>query len=228
MSALASLTPLEDLRSVSAEIFERWDKDMRSGKLLTALEGRVLGYDRRVNRIRHALAIFADSQRDPWSTMQSAPKDRWIIVYAPGGDLGLDDIVGPCLWHEDAGFCVDELRQPAMWREMPLGPSAYDDSISSAARDVFAERQRQISAESRTTEHDDAHDNGELAMAAAAYAWSSAMHGDATPFMVGWNQLWPWEYEEFKPKTPRENLVRAGALIVAEIERIDRQESLPW
>lgn len=51
----ATPTPLEDLRSVSGDIFARWDADMRPGKLLTALEGRLHNYDPRVTRIRAAL-----------------------------------------------------------------------------------------------------------------------------------------------------------------------------
>jgi hypothetical protein len=49
--------PLADLELVAGEIFERWDTDMRSGKLLTALSGLMApGYDPRVDRIRQALA----------------------------------------------------------------------------------------------------------------------------------------------------------------------------
>lgn len=34
--------------------------------------------------------------------------------------------------------------------------------------------------------------------------------------------LWPWDMSWWKPRTPREDLVRAAALLIAEIERIDR------
>ncbi|NPW56957.1 hypothetical protein HPR97_34090, partial [Pseudomonas aeruginosa] len=34
--------------------------------------------------------------------------------------------------------------------------------------------------------------------------------------------FWPWDEEWWKPKSARENLVRAGALVLAEIERLDR------
>lgn len=33
---------------------------------------------------------------------------------------------------------------------------------------------------------------------------------------------WPWDDVWWKPKDPRTNLVKAGALILAEIERMDR------
>jgi hypothetical protein len=45
-----------------------------------------------------------------------APKDgRTIIVYAPPLD-GLEAIVSLCAWHNDAGFCIDELREPTHWQ----------------------------------------------------------------------------------------------------------------
>src|SRR5688572_7707248 len=49
-------TLLELLEQVCDEIFKRWDKDMRSGKLLSALSGRVNNYDPRVTAIRAALS----------------------------------------------------------------------------------------------------------------------------------------------------------------------------
>jgi hypothetical protein len=49
-------TPLDDLRSVCSDIFNRWDKDMRSGKLLLALSGDLQTYDPRVDRVRARLA----------------------------------------------------------------------------------------------------------------------------------------------------------------------------
>lgn len=52
-------SPLDDLSLICEEIFERWDKDMRSGKLLTALAGRAPEYDSRVDRIRAILAEAA-------------------------------------------------------------------------------------------------------------------------------------------------------------------------
>lgn len=54
-SEVVEPTPLEDLRSVCADIYERWDKDQRSGKLLAALAGGLRNYDPRVTRILAAL-----------------------------------------------------------------------------------------------------------------------------------------------------------------------------
>ena len=88
------------------------------------------------------------------------------------------------------------------------------NALTKAAQDVLAERQRQISAEGWTPEHDDEHGKGELALAAGKYAGAAG----------GWTSLvgWPWSLECWKPGTPRRMLVKAGALILAEIERLDR------
>ena len=88
---------------------------------------------------------------------------------------------------------------------------------------IAAERERQVTAEGWTPEHDDRHKKGELIQAAVAYArvdrWNARRH----PF-----PSWPWDANWWKPSDdPVRNLVRAGALIAAEIDRIQRQETNP-
>jgi len=95
---------------------------------------------------------------------------------------------------------------------------------TAAARDVLAERERQISAEGWTTEHDDEHGKGELSDAAACYALFWPFNAGKTAKPVPAN-FWPWSLEDWKPSDRRRNLVKAGALILAEIERIDRSLS---
>lgn len=96
---------------------------------------------------------------------------------------------------------------------------ALADAIEAqSVRDVLAERRRQVEAEGWTPEHDDdCHDHGQLARAAACYA---------CPDDISWTDYfglrWPWSREWWKPKDRRRNLVRAGALILAEIDRLDR------
>ncbi len=92
--------------------------------------------------------------------------------------------------------------------------------LNAAARDVLAERRRQIEAEGYTPEHDDTHRLGELARAGAAYALCGALRrvGDLDQAV----SLWPFEREAFKHPDERASLVAAGALILAEIERLDR------
>ncbi len=98
--------------------------------------------------------------------------------------------------------------------------------MGNAIEDIRRERQRQIEEESFDPAHDNQHDAGELAAAAATYALLAAglisMEGDTE---INPSQIWPWEKEWFKPKDRRRDLVRAGALIAAEIERLDREEA---
>ncbi|WP_321810122.1 hypothetical protein [Burkholderia sp. BCC1985] len=99
--------------------------------------------------------------------------------------------------------------------------------LTDAARDVLAERRRQVEAEGWTPEHDDEHDAGEMAAAASAYALAASdeiyplSQGDGKYRLKSPN-MWMWESKWWKPTTPRRNLVKAGALILAEIERLDR------
>ncbi len=86
---------------------------------------------------------------------------------------------------------------------------------------IAVERQRQIVIEGWTREHDDLHDHEELAHAAAAYATphhARRQHDEDGP-PVGW----PWDDEWWKPSENRVlELVKAGALIAAEIDRRSR------
>ncbi len=96
-------------------------------------------------------------------------------------------------------------------------PERLEMELTKAANDVLAERCRQVEAEGWTPEHDDAHGVGELAIAAACYAGNAAgKWGIATA-------AWPWAPKWWKPTNARRDLVKAGALILAEIERLDRQ-----
>ncbi len=88
--------------------------------------------------------------------------------------------------------------------------------------DINAERGRQIVQERHSPEDDLQYTNGQLARAAACYALSSA---SVFGIYSRAEALWPWPPIWFKPKNPRRDLVRAGALILAEIERLDRKEA---
>ena len=103
-------------------------------------------------------------------------------------------------------------------RVLALQAALDATAFSQAAIDLHAERQRQQSAEGWTTEHDDDHSCGEMALAASSYA----QYAHRKPIAPAIPFNWPWEPEWFKQQGPRRDLVKAGALILAEIERIDR------
>lgn len=85
--------------------------------------------------------------------------------------------------------------------------------------DIAFERKRQIEIEGYDAGHDDEHSMADLAKAAAAYAVS------AFNSAIGVT-LWPWHVSEFQPDGARRNLVKAGALIVAAIDWLDRRSTM--
>lgn len=101
-------------------------------------------------------------------------------------------------------------------KEQPV-PAASSESVSQsltdALRDVIAERQRQVSVKGWTPEHDDTYTCGELSGVAISYI---------EPMEAVF--YWPaeWHDDRFKPSDERRNLVKATALLLAEIERLDR------
>lgn len=118
----------------------------------------------------------------------------------------------------------DELRQLAAEVEQytdQLIEALESRTVTAAAADVLAERQRQISFEGWTPEHDDKHSDGEMALAASSYA----LYAHKRPIAPAIPYNWPWEPEWFKQQGARRDLVKAGALILAEIERLDRADS---
>lgn len=91
------------------------------------------------------------------------------------------------------------------------------DTVTQAAIDVNAERARQ--AAMFPAGQDDAYRCEQLESAAASYALAAADHKDCA------EDTWPWDLRTFKPRDQRRNLVKAGALILAAIERIDRRDA---
>ena len=89
-------------------------------------------------------------------------------------------------------------------------------SPSNAVQSVIAERQRHQSAEGWTPEHDDQYSKSQLLWASSCYVLNAIHPFNRIPFD------WPWTPEWWKPTNPRRDLVKAGALILAELERIDR------
>jgi hypothetical protein len=127
-----------------------------------------------------------------------------------------------------------------VWRGVVVSLKAYarpgegSDKTQQGTELIAAERARQIEVEGWTPEHDDAHTGGEMAIAAAYYAWPA-------PRPLAVKKAWPWDAKWRKPAVPggrigfpephtpeevREarmhDLVRAGALIAAELDRLQR------
>lgn len=89
---------------------------------------------------------------------------------------------------------------------------------------IAAERGRQVNEEGWTPQHDDDHRKYELSSAACCYVQAA----ERAPFVHallggGPPDTWPFEKTWWKPSaSPIDNLVKAGALIAAEIDRLLR------
>lgn len=117
---------------------------------------------------------------------------------------------------------------------------------------IAAERERQVSEEGWTPEHDDGHDNGALVDAALVYASPRELYvrADRSPGLgVVFMNVWPhgWrrkpsnagrtdghgldaskvrEINAAKPASRVRELVMAGALLAAEIDRLNRAAAI--
>lgn len=124
-----------------------------------------------------------------------------------------------------------------------------------AVEDVLSEVRRQVEVEGWSADHDDAHDKGEMAGAAACYALEGVTYTapdhypprkkyaavvdarnsipekerettrEAIKLALGEPAAprnWPWHASWWKPTTTRRNLVKAAALLISEIKRLDR------
>lgn len=103
--------------------------------------------------------------------------------------------------------------------------------MGSAVSDVVAERNRQVKEEGFTTAHDDRYVNNDLVLAANNYlggiifrrkGLDPNVQRDYGGVFTGWWK-WPWSPSWWKPTADRRDLVKAAALILAEIERLDRK-----
>jgi hypothetical protein len=88
---------------------------------------------------------------------------------------------------------------------------------------IAEERKRQVTQEGFTNKSDDVYVNGELSAAASAYAHPVYFEhsGGTAPIQ------WQWNPKSWKPSPNNrvKELIKAGALIVAEIDRIQRKNN---
>jgi hypothetical protein len=105
---------------------------------------------------------------------------------------------------------------------------------------ITAERERQIKEEGWTAEHDDEHIEGELALLACCYASPVLLYREKRypkgiffedPYPDSWLVIWDKRVRngdtiipncKIPTKTYIRQLVKAGALIAAEIDRLQR------
>lgn len=151
------------------------------------------------------------------------PLESEIIAMALAGKPGM--MIGQISHNAMLVGILDNERSHAVQLAMDVTPGIMMDGVvfsphampsASVIVEIANERLRQVIAEGWSAAHDDEHIRFELARAAAAYAASAAGR---------YPMYWPWDIAWLKPTNPRRDLIKAAALIVAEIERLDRIET---
>jgi len=116
----------------------------------------------------------------------------------------------------DCGYCHGTGEQP-------------DFKPMNGVQLIAAERTRQIEDEKWSPAHDDRHKKFQLSLAASSYIavvaspdeWAAEHGTQPAPC-----HDWPWAKKWWKPSDdPIRNLVKAGALIAAEIDRLQRAQA---
>lgn len=101
------------------------------------------------------------------------------------------------------------------WNCLAVLAAQRAGSSADAAVRIVAERERQVTTEGYTPEHDASMPPGELGRAGVCYA-----RGALDEYVTSAPPPeWPWDVEWWKPKSHQRDLIRAGALIAAEIDR---------
>ena len=83
--------------------------------------------------------------------------------------------------------------------------------------EIGAERARQVDMLDWTPDHDDQYTDGQLSRAAACYATASLPNHENHP-----PHDWPWDRKYWRGANERRNKIKAAALLMADIERMDR------
>ncbi|WP_109410372.1 hypothetical protein [Pseudomonas aeruginosa] len=177
--------------------------------MTVAQHDRIVGELRAViTQLRQHKNDYMDAGQETYRALQNEIREREAEI------ARLDCLVSSRTAERDAALA----RVAAL--ESKLAELEKQEPV--AWLDVQAERRRQVEAEGWTPEHDDEHSHGQMARAAACYALagSSAPNDGTAALLV--SLAWPWDQQWWKPTSARRDLIKAGALILAEIERLDR------
>lgn len=208
-----------------------------------------------ITELAQSLKAAANTTADAIDRLKAFPGDELIDLSQHEGEQVDIDITTLNEWYELSSpanilALVEALEkaqaQSSKWLEayhkaVSIG-ARYEEriaelesrTVTAAAADVLAERQRQVTAEGWSPKHDDQYKNTELAFAASCYAFHSAaaswdLEDDGIPYdSHPIPKQWPWDPSWWRPTDARRDLVKAGALILAEIERLDRAAGIKW
>ncbi|HHK3939729.1 TPA: hypothetical protein ACQSRZ_005003 [Pseudomonas aeruginosa] len=214
-AALAEVERLSESKGDPVGSFEKcmkvmYERDENAKRLEVALarvaelEGKLTDWVHEGFRLNEALAVA--------KAQHSVPEGYALVPLEPTDDML---VAGQEAWThkmERRGALEDCEEAGDVYRAMLA--AAPGKEVPQAWLDVQAERRRQVEVEGWTPEHDDLYCAAELPRAAAAYILNGA--NDEAP------AIWPFSAKWWKPSTARRDMVKACALALAEIERLDR------
>lgn len=161
----------------------------------------------RPEQIPQAIDVIVESMRPLAELLLS---QRGLAIFSNGDSV---DVVG--VQRAEPCAAVEDSTRPAQV------VASYVEDNNAFIRDVFfdilAERQRQI-AKGYSAEHDEGHAAGEMAHVAA----SLCVYGSGLVVDEGFSEFLGWGLAQKHGGDRRKQLVIAAALIVAEIQRLDR------
>lgn len=172
-----------------------------------------------VNTLTHDFVVAAQLGH-PHIVFTPQELERYLQTYR----IAIELVVGQQVAAQMVGDALDRAAE----REAALSDRILDLEAAEAAQRavvertfgpgyeaILSERARQIAVEGWDAEHDDRENHdGQLALAARCYELP-----DAPPEPP---EGWPWDAEWWRPREPWANLVRAGALWLAEADRLER------
>ena len=121
---------------------------------------------------------------------------------------------------------AEEVRAGVCFEHSCDLPCDRCDARTPAGADLISlERVRQVTDKGYSIAHDTEHDSAELLLAARCYLSDIVNASVAADEVRGCPWEWPWSSSAWKP-TPDDvirQLVKAGALIAAEIDRLEAE-----
>jgi len=161
-------------------------------------------------------------------------EDGYLMLQLQGGEIGVAKghyIVRDCAG--TIGYCRADPFQECY---EPVEEQTAEAVPNSGALKIMQERTRQMEREGFTADHDKGHAPGVMAQAAGCYigdalleAQLTAEQREKTHITRGLAPMgWPWADEWWKPTPgdPIRQLVKAGALIAAEIDRLLEEKKM--
>lgn len=178
----------------------------------------------RTNAYERLVKLLGTRSNAPrWDDIGTLLRERDEIYAALRASMperdGIARIIPQHIFMDQSFDECDPMEQKAFLRcaDAILALANQPERGTAVTQEIESERQRQIISEGWTPEHDDTHEHSALASAALCYVYASIFDPGDFP-----QRYWPWDAKWWKPSTNRRNLVKAAALIVAEIERLDR------